>query len=642
MLNPIVTVLDALPTFDSLRNFLSQLGVAGKSKASSWVPTAEFLTQADVESAYVSDWLSRRIVDIVPYHATREWRTWQADQAEQLYDVEKRFKVRAKYRRAMVYDRLYGGGAILIGAQTDLPEEPLDVSKIGKGDLKYLHVFHRYQLVEGDVITDIESEDYGKPAWYSLVGGEAINAVKIHRSRFAFFISMEQPSGLTSTSGVSSLAWGQSVYDFVLRACVRAEAAAENGAALMEEAKVDVIKVDNLPAQLSTKEGVNRLVARFTLANQLKSSNSMLLLGGSETFDRKQVSFAGIPEMIQQNFQIAAGAARVPIVVILGQSPAGLNATGESDIRNFYDEVKVYQTTDLQETLAPVDEALIRTTLGDAREGVAYEWNPLWQLSETEKADIGGKKITAVKTLGETGLFAPEELRPAVADVLISDGFLPTLDQHMLDEAEMARLAEEEAARQEVAVEAQARAALELARGGSNAPGGSEADPNASPGERTTDAAPRTLYLRRDVVNSKEILGFYRVQGVPGLVAEEELHVTIAYSKVPIDWLRIETSLWGSDPEITLPEGGPRIMEAFSDGATVLLFSGKILELRWREVIDAGGSWDWPEYQPHLTISYDPEARPENIRPWTGEIVLGPEIFEEIGPDRKASIGVDE
>jgi phage-related protein (TIGR01555 family) len=449
------SIFDAIPAFDSLRNLISQIGVPAKSKSHAWIFEPNCLTQYDVEAAYGSDWLPRKIVDIIPKHCTREWRTWQADQAEELYATEKTLQVRLKVRKAMIYDRLYGGGALLMGAQTNDPEKPLDVATIKKGELRYLHALHRYQLTEGDLILDIEDPDFGKPAWYTFNVPEdsKLRDVRIHRSRFIFFISLEPPSNSLMGLSTAGRGWGQSLLEFIFRAIIRSEAANENSAALMEEAKLDVVSVPNLPSQLGTREGQSRLLTRFALANQLKSSNSMLLLGGEEKFDRKQISFAGLPELMNAHLQIAAGAAGIPLTVLIGQSPAGLNATGESDTRLFYDAVKEFQTTDLQEALGPLDEALVRSTLGSMPEEVVYEWDPLWQLSDSEKATNGKTKIEAISTLNATGLFAPEELRPAVADMLIDDGFLPTLDQHMLDEAEMAQRIEEQAQAEQEALQ---------------------------------------------------------------------------------------------------------------------------------------------------------------------------------------------
>jgi phage-related protein (TIGR01555 family) len=450
------TILDALPAFDSLRNLISQIGNPAKSKASAWVFDPVILTQFDTEVIYGSDWLPRKIVDIVPKHATREWRTWQADEAEPLYEAEKALQLKSKLRKALVYDRLYGGGAILIGAQTKNPSRPLDLTKIGKGDLEYIHAFHRWELTEGDLIKDIKDPDFGKPQWYTINADSDLRDVKIHRSRFAFFVSLpHSSSALLSTPSALTRCWGQSILEFVLRAIVRSEATNENASALMEEAKLDVIQVPNLPAQLGNREGQNRLITRFALANQLKSSNSLLLLGGEEKFDRKQISFAGIPELMHAHLQIVAGASEIPLTILLGQAPAGLNATGDNDVRNFYDSVRQFQTTDLQDSLSSVDEALVRSTLGDLPEEVVYEWDPLWQMSEAEKATVSKTKMDSVQVLVNTNLFAQEELRPAVADMLIDDGLLPTLDQHMLSEDEMAQLLEANAQAQQEAQQVQ-------------------------------------------------------------------------------------------------------------------------------------------------------------------------------------------
>lgn len=437
-----MNLLDYIPQFDGLRNLISQIGNPAKSKSHAWTYdfSTSLLTQPEVEAAYTTDWLPRRIVDIVPYHVTREWRTWQADQAETLYETEKGLGIRQKVKQAMIYDRLYGGGVILIGAQTNSPDKPLRLEAIGKGGIKYLHVFHRYELIAGDLITDIESQDFGLPEWYTINNQESLRNVRIDRSRFVFFISMPLPKTTLLNGGLGSdRGWGQSIYDHVIRACIRAEASAENAGVLLEEANVDVITDPDLTSKLATKEGTNKLIARYTMAKTLKGTNGMLLLGGQEKYDRKQIGFGGLPELINTNLQIASGAARIPIVVLLGQTPAGFS-TGDSDIRNFYDECKTYQATDLQDCISKLDECIIRHGLGGLPDGVTYEWDPLWQLTQAEAADIGSKKVAAFKTLSDSGLFAPEELRPSVADVLIDDGFLPTLDQHMLDEDQMAEL----------------------------------------------------------------------------------------------------------------------------------------------------------------------------------------------------------
>jgi hypothetical protein len=75
------------------------------------------------------------------------------------------------------------------------------------------------------------------------------------------------------------------------------------------------------------------------------------------------------------------------------------------------------------------------------------------------------------------------------------------------------------------------------------------------------------------------------------------------------------------------------MVETFGEGAIVLLFNNTELTWRHQDILDAGGSWDFPEYQPHITFTYQPGSVDlDQVEPYRGVIELGPEIFEEITP----------
>lgn len=157
--------------------------------------------------------------------------------------------------------------------------------------------------------------------------------------------------------------------------------------------------------------------------------------------------------------------------------------------------------------------------------------------------------------------------------------------------------------------------------------------------------APRTLYLRRDVLNTEEIVTWFKDQGLE--IDGSELHVTIAYSKNPVNWLKLGN---GSDyvsgpssmdhPLDVYPMGsmivapGPRTIERFGDNgqAVVMTFCSDTLNYRNSRVSDIGGTWDHPEYTPHVTLLKDLDNRVDTstIKPFLNPIILGPEIFEEL------------
>lgn len=641
---------------DGFKNLVSKIGHPSADKSAAWAWEFCPMLPQECLAMYSSDWLPRKIVDIIPQDATREWRQWQAKtaQVEKLYKAEKALMVRSKVMRAMILDRLFGGAVILIGTGDRNVEEPLDVERVKLGGIKYLRVFSRWELRSGDIVTDLNDEDYGLPQWYEIMrqyDNKKASGLKIHRSRFAFFVSNPLPTDWAAFGlGQSSvnnpivyggdIGWGQSVYEPIRKALMNASGAAENTANLIEEAKVDIVQIPNLASYMNNDESMQRLISRFSLARLLKSNNSMLLLGGDEKFDRKQISFAQLPELMHAHLQIASGAADIPIVRLLGQSPAGLNATGDSDIRNYYDKVKTHQTNDLQGcSLRTFDEVFIRHCLGGRPDDVAYEWDSLWQLSQTEMAEIGSKKASAFSLINGMGLFAPEELRPAVADVLVDDGFLPTLDQHLFTEEEASQMLEEQ---QKQAEEQQKQLAGPDNQGGDNK-GGDNQDGEQQQQQdwlefldafENKDLAPRTLYVYRQVLNAKEIISWAKNQGFDTTLLPDDMHVTLCYSKTPVDWFSISSNEWGGLTTLEIPPGGARAIEAFGPNgeAVVLVFKSSSLEYRHTEFKEKGASWDYEDYNPHITITYNaPEDLDlSKVEPYTGKIVLGPEYFEEI------------
>jgi len=405
---------------DGLQNLVSGIGT-DKDKSSHYRYDFQSLPADQIGAMYRSGWLAKKLVNIIPADMTREWRTWQSEQAEAIYQVEKQFRVQRLVCEALTWERAYGGAAILIGTGDPDPSQPLDVMKIRKDGIKYLTVLTRNQMQAEGLGDDIMSESFGKPEFYT------VSNVKIHRSRFAIF----DGSLLASEDRKANQGWGDSLLDSLGDAVKQADAACANASALMNEAKVDVIEVPDLADALSTPDGEDRLKRRFNLANMLKSAINMLLIGGGEKHTTKQVNFAGIPDMVRMAMQNASSGGDIPVTRLLAQSPAGLNATGDADTRNYYDKLKSDQSSYLTPAMWPLDQALVRHTLGDWPDGTAYEWNPLWQMTPAEKADIDNKNAQTDKIYADMGVFSEEAVQGAIRDKLIANNTYPTLDQHL-------------------------------------------------------------------------------------------------------------------------------------------------------------------------------------------------------------------
>jgi phage-related protein (TIGR01555 family) len=644
---------------DSLKNLTTGMGT-DKDKLAGTFFGLGLMNKEQLEAAYRGDWIARKIVDIPAYDATREWRAWQADKdaITAVEDLEKALGLQRKTMTALTRGRLYGGGALIMGVEQGKPEEELIVDQVTEGQLKFVHVISRHELSAGPLESDILSPYYGMPQYFersSAVSG----SIRLHPSRVIQFIGAEIPDPNQSQG------WGDPVLQIVNDAVVGAGTVNAAGAQLVHESKIDVIKIPELSENLKSAEYEGRLRRRFGMANMIKSIYSLLLVDKEEEWERIEANFQGLPDMLKMYLLIASGAADIPATRMLGQSPAGLSATGDSDTRNYYDRVSTEQKIELQPRLDRLDQVLVRSALGEWPEGMFYNWNSLWQMTDAEKAEIATKRASVMTADSNAGLIAPTVLKKARENQLIEDGTYPGFEQ-LLEEFD------EELDTQDVPPELdpnldpgndnndpgatdpngindpeindpaaralmkpQAKRSTQVSATKSKRAANDRAVKRVRARIRIKDARPRTAYVRRDVLNAAEIIKWAKSQGFTSTVRPDELHVTVAYIKTEFNWLGVDSDPWGEekDGSMIIQPGGPRMMEAFDGGATVLVFAASRLGYRHRCIFEAAGidSPYGPEFNPHITITYVGAPKDlSKVEPYQGVINLGPEIWEEL------------
>jgi phage-related protein (TIGR01555 family) len=605
---------------DSLRNLVAGLGDPLRDKMAGAYYGFQLLDDFQLGNIYRSNWLGKKIINIPALDAVRKGRDWQAetDQIEEIEAEEARLGYWAKLLQAKTLARLWGGAAIYIGTKDGNLSEPLDVERMGKGGITYLTVVSRRDVSPGEVEQDVLSAFHGLPKYFEVTGSSTTSMVRIHPSRLAIFIG--EPVGDSLLSVGSNYGWGDSVLEAVYSAMKNADATAANIASLVFEANVDIFRIPDFMASLSDPEYRARLLERFSLASAAKGNNRALVLDKYEEYDRKQISFATLPEVMQSFLQMVSGAADIPVTRLLGQSPAGMSATGESDMLNYYDRISSIQNLEMTPALHRLDECLIRSAIGSRPEEIFYSWAPLKQMTEKELAEIGKMNAETANTLVTSGLFMPAELRTVVTTQLVESSFYPGLDQAVEESGNEWEAELEEGKEQE---RLSAEAALEAAK-----------NPKPAP---VQDAAPRTLYIRRDVLNSADIAAWAKDQGFE--TVQDGLHVTIIHTRTPLDWIKVGQD-WSVDDDgkLTIAPGGPRLMERFGE-AVVLQFASGRLTWRHEDIKRMGADTDYPEYQPHVTISWGAAGIDlAKVEPYKGKIVLGPEIFEEVNDDWKVGV----
>lgn len=441
-------------TKDTLVSLVNGLGRIGQDKAASVGYMAPMYTDEMLTEMYRASWLTKKIVRIPAQDSFRKWRAWQAEEADigRIEDLERALDVKKKLLTAMTWGRLYGGAAVYIGILGDDPATPLEVERIRAGSLQYLNLIPKTELSPGEIVRDITSEYYGAPEFYEL-GTSFGERLQIHASRLVIFKGEELPS--TANVSGALMGWGDSVITSTISAIQNADSTLANIASLVFEAKVDIIQVPDLMAQLADPEYKSRLLDRFQLAHIAKGNNATLLLDKEEEYNQKVFQFGTLPDVAMTFLQVVSGAADIPATRLLGQTPGGLQSTGESDLRNYYDRLQSEQELNIDPQLKMLNECLIRSATGVRKPDTHYIWASLWQVSDRERAEIGKIQAETIATLNNTGLFPQEALANAGANMLVESSVMPgfieeietagglpdyDLEAEKEAEAEMARL----------------------------------------------------------------------------------------------------------------------------------------------------------------------------------------------------------
>lgn len=413
--------------FDTLTNLIAGLAI-GKAKTASDEFKSPGVVSSQFDAMYDGDWLARKIVNVPVNDMIRPWRTFftGSKNVSEIEKAEKRHNVKAKIAAAMKTARLYGGAGILIGADTANWKAPLEIERLPKGGLKYLHVLPKRLLVADGIEVNPESPDFGRPKLYRLTGANG-SAAEIHPSRVLRFTGAER---LDYLAGVND-GWGDSellaIYDAIHHAALCQGGIAE----MIHDAKVDVIQIPNLGTMLTGSQSTTDLVTRFTNANMLKSINNMLLLDATEVYTRKQTTFAGLEAILGLYLQIVSGAADIPATRLLGTSAKGLNATGEGDLTNYYDALAGVREEKIVPQLEILDRILWRDALGADVGEDYFEWRPLWQPSEKEKAEVASKKAATSKVYVDMGILPDDVMARGIASQLAEDGVYPGIDDDL-------------------------------------------------------------------------------------------------------------------------------------------------------------------------------------------------------------------
>jgi phage-related protein (TIGR01555 family) len=187
-----------------------------------------------------------------------------------------------------------------------------------------------------------------------------------------------------------------------------------------------VLKQKGLIASIGAKGG-SVISARMSLLDLYRASNRMLVLDhDGEDFAYAERTFAGIDAVLSLFMLRMSAAARMPVTVLFGRAPSGLNATGESDLEYWYAEVISYQ----QHIVRPILNRIVRLAARSVQSSDPGGWSvtfpSLWVESPSQTATKTGLIATRDVAYIGAGVWEPEEVAIARAQGWDTD---PVIDE---------------------------------------------------------------------------------------------------------------------------------------------------------------------------------------------------------------------
>lgn len=439
---------------DSFANFEARVGFGTGNQTSASGYQFDFISRnrVQLEAMYRSSWIVGQAVDVVAEDMTRAGIDHEGE-----IDPGDTAKLDREFERMVLWDRicdtskwsrLYGGAVAVMLIDGQNMNTPLRPETVGKGQFKGLLVLDRWlvQPTLQDLVQDF-GPDFGMPKFYDVVADSmALKRQRIHHSRVLRLDGVDLPYW----QRVSENLWGQSVIERLFDRLIAFDSTTAGAAQLVYKAHLRTYKVEGLRDIIATGgPALEGLLKQIDMIRRFQSNEGMTLMDSKDEFEAHQYAFSGLDNVLLQFGQQLSGALGIPLVRLFGQSPSGMNATGESDLKTYYDNIKQQQERRLSGPLTRMMSVLFQSVLGSPMpDDYNFQFRHLLQLSEVERADVAQKNTDTVLSAYDAGIIsqqtALQELRQSsevtgiwsnITDELINgaDDELPEPGEGLLD-----------------------------------------------------------------------------------------------------------------------------------------------------------------------------------------------------------------
>jgi hypothetical protein len=354
---------------DGIENVTTGLGGAKDQKTNTSFTEEAPLTQKDIEIAYRYNDVFANAIDIVANDCTSKFIETQAD--------IKGLDLKGLSKKIVLYVRLYGEAIVIVENAKMSLKSPVNIDK----EIKEVHIYHKFNAPSDD----------------------------IHESRIL---------------SIKNNIFGDSLLHKVKSSILNLATSLEIPASLMHRADFDFLSIKGLSDALmrckNAKNGTNCEEVESKIRKRIQTmyeSLSMYHIGvkdADEKFENFSKNLNGFDTLQTSYMYAVAGATQIPATRLFGRSPAGMNATGESDLENYQIFISSQQTT------------LIAPFLNFLFPNMTYSFPRIYTPTMIENADMELKKAQILALFKDD--ITSENFSKAIAKLSVFDSI--TLDKN--------------------------------------------------------------------------------------------------------------------------------------------------------------------------------------------------------------------
>jgi phage-related protein (TIGR01555 family) len=342
-----------------------------------------------------------------------------------------------KLNECIKWGRLYGGAIAVALIDGQDPKTPLNPDTIGPDQFKGIAVLDRWMLEPTleDLITEY-GPDMGMPKYYRVLpNAPALRGAVIHYSRIILrHVGNELPYQQALTENL----WGSSVIERLYDRMIAFDGASTGIGQLVYKAYLRTLKVKDLRSVIA--QGGKALEGLMRYADQMRRFQNLEGLSLIDMDDELEMqvhgAMSGMSDALTQLGQQLSGATGIPLVRLFGQSPAGLNSTGESDLRMYYDNINQSQMKLMHRGVKNVYGLTARSKGITLPDDHSIAFRSLWQLSDDEKATVAKTTAEAVGGAVDGGLIGHQTALKELRASSRITGIFTNITQEAIDAAD--------------------------------------------------------------------------------------------------------------------------------------------------------------------------------------------------------------